>query len=266
MDILKRNNVILLGSGTVPMIFAHGFGCSQHMWREVWPAFEKDFKIILFDFTGSGNSDLTCYNSERYSNLNGYAEDVLDICKALDLKNSIFVGHSVSSMIGVLAAIKEPDFFQDLILLAPSPSYINDQTYQGGFERKDIEDLLSMMEKNYEGWAGFLAPAMMKNSENPALGEELTESFCTADRAIAKEFAEVTFYSDNRKDLSKVKHTSLILQCSDDLIAPLEVGQYLHNNLTNSTFKVMQATGHCPHMSAPTETIELMDQYVRRRK
>lgn len=264
MDILKRNNVKLLGSGSKPMIFAHGFGCSQHMWRDIWPAFEKEYKIVLFDFTGSGNSDLTCYNRERYANLNGYAEDILDICKVLGLKNSIFVGHSVSCMMGVLAAIKEPSFFQDLVFLAPSPSYINDQAYKGGFERKDIEDLLSTMERNYEGWAGFLAPAMMKNPENPALGDELTQSFCTANRTIAKEFAAVTFYSDNRKDIEKVKHPSLILQCSDDLIAPLEVGEYLHANLSNSTFKQMNATGHCPHMSAPHETIELMNQYLKR--
>jgi len=262
MDICKRNNVTLLGKGTTPMIFAHGFGCAQHMWRDIWPAFEDDYLIVLFDYVGSGKSDIIAYNKERYANLNGYAEDVLDICKTLKLKNSIFVGHSVSSMIGILASVKEPEFFQKLILIGPSPRYINDESYKGGFEKKDVEELLVTMEKNYVGWANFLAPAMMKNPDRPGLSEELTESFCSTDPVIARQFAEVTFFSDNRKDLNKVKHPSLIMQCSNDLIAPLEVGQYLSDSLPGSTHKVMKATGHCPHMSAPEETIQLIKEYL----
>ncbi len=252
-----------MGKGTTPMIFAHGFGCAQHMWRDVWPAFENDYQIILFDYVGSGNSDLSAYNHERYANLNGYAEDILDICKELNLKNSIFVGHSVSSMIGILASIKEPDFFRNLILIGPSAKYINDEEYVGGFDRKDVEELLVTMDKNYEGWANFLAPAMMNNAERPELAGELTESFCSTDHTIARQFAKVTFFSDNRKDLNKVKHPTLIMQCSQDIIAPVQVGQYLSENINGSSLKIMKATGHCPHMSAPAETIEIMKEYLQ---
>lgn len=262
MDIYQRNNVTIRGKGTTPMIFAHGFGCAQHMWSDIWPAFENDYLIVLFDYTGSGKSDLSAYNKERYANLNGYAEDILDICKALKLKETVFVGHSVSSMIGLLASLKEPAFFQRLILIGPSPRYVNDGKYRGGFEKEDIDELLLTMESNYEGWAGFMAPVIMKNPEYPELSAELTESFCSTNPAIARQFAEVTFLSDNRKDLSKIRHPSLILQCSDDLIAPLEVGQYLKDTLKESTLKVMKATGHCPHMSAPAETIQLMQEYL----
>lgn len=244
------------------MIFAHGFGCAQHMWRDIWPAFEKDYSIILFDFVGSGKSDLSAYNNERYANLNGYAQDLLDICKTLEVKNAVFVGHSVSSMIGLLASIKEPNFFQQLILVSPSPRYLNDESYHGGFEKSDIDEMLSTMDQNYIGWAGFLAPVIMRNPSQPELSQELTESFCSTNPAIARQFAEVTFLSDNRRDLQKAVHPSLILQCSEDLIAPIEIGNYLNENLKGSTLKIMQATGHCPHMSAPGETIQLMKEYL----
>ncbi|MPR33394.1 alpha/beta fold hydrolase [Salmonirosea aquatica] len=261
-DVLKRNHVRVLGKGTTPMLFAHGFGCAQQMWRYIWPAFEDDYKIVLFDYVGSGQSDVSAYNSERYANLNGYAEDVLDICRALDLREVIFVGHSVSCMVGLLASIKEPVFFQKIILVSPSPRYINDQGYVGGFEHADIEELLTTMERNFIGWANFLAPAIMKNPGNPELGQELTESFCSTDPVIARQFAEVTFLSDNRRDLHKVRHPSLILQCSDDMVAPAEVGSYLRDNLPASQLVLMEATGHCPHMSAPEETIHFMKQYL----
>lgn len=244
------------------MLFAHGFGCDQNMWRFVTPAFENDYKIIAFDYVGAGKSDLSAYNPERYSNLNGYTQDVLDICEALDLKDAIFVGHSVSSMIGLLAAIKKPEYFSDLILIGPSPCYINDGTYVGGFERRDIEELLETMDKNYIGWANFLAPAIMKNADRPELGKELTESFCSTDPHIARQFAMATFFSDNRRDLLNLKRPSLIMQCSDDLIAPLSVGYYLHTHLSNSTLRVLNATGHCPHMSEPEETIKVMQDYL----
>jgi sigma-B regulation protein RsbQ len=263
--IILRNNVKVWGKGSKPMMFAHGFGCDQNMWRFVTPAFENDYKIIVFDYVGSGNSDLKAYNSERYSNLNGYAQDILEICSALNLRDIIFVGHSVSSMIGLLAAIKEPHYFSDLILVGPSARYINDEGYTGGFERKDIEELLDTMDKNYIGWANFLAPAIMKNPERPELGQELTQSFCSTDPKIARQFAQATFLSDNRKDLLKLKTPSLIMQCSDDLIAPLEVGDYLHAHLANSTLRVLKATGHCPHMSEPEETIDVMKAYLTAR-
>lgn len=244
------------------MLFAHGFGCDQNMWRFVVPAFENDYRIILFDYVGAGKSDKSAYNSERYSSLNGYAQDVLDICRELDLKDVIFVGHSVSSMIGLLAAIEEPNYFERLIMVGPSPCYINKEDYKGGFEKKDIEDLLETMEKNYIGWSNFLAPNIMGNKDRPDLGEELTESFCSTDPLIARQFAEATFFSDNREDLKKIKLPSLILQCSEDIIAPVQVGEYLSKHLPNSTIRIMKATGHCPHMSEPEETVSLIKDYL----
>ena len=244
------------------MIFAHGFGCDQNMWRYVTPAFEDKFRIVLFDYVGAGHSDIQSYNKERYSNLAGYAEDVLEICEALNLKDAIFVGHSVSSMVGALAAIKKPAYFSNIIMIGPSARYINDEGYLGGFDKKDILELLNTMENNYIGWANFLAPAIMKNPGKPELGAELTQSFCSTDPVIARQFAEVTFLSDNRRDLEKVTTPSLIMQCSDDIIAPLEVGEYLHKNIPNSSLKVLAATGHCPHMSAPEETIQVIKEYL----
>lgn len=262
-NILARNNVKILGKGTRPLLFAHGFGCDQNMWRFVTPAFEDDYRIILFDYVGSGKSDLQAYDADRYSNLNGYAQDVLEICAALDLAEVILVGHSVSGVIGMLASLREPERFARLILVGPSPCYINHPPdYVGGFERSDIVDLLGVMEKNYIGWANFLAPVVMKNPDRPELTSELEESFCSTDPMIARRFAEATFFSDNRSDLPNVKIPSLIMQCSEDAIAPLEVGQYLHRHLPASTLRVMNATGHCPHMSHPDETIQLIKEYL----
>ena len=262
MDIRKRNNVKIFGKGDTPILFAHGFGCDQNMWRFITPAFENDYRIVVFDYVGAGRSDLNAYNHERYSNLNGYALDVLEVCEALKLEDVIFVGHSVSSMIGLLAAVKRPDYFADLIFIGPSPCYINDADYKGGFERKDIEELLHTMDSNFIGWAKFMGPAIMKNPERPELSEELTESFCSTDPVVARQFAMATFFSDNRKDLRKLKKPSLIMQCSDDLIAPFEVGDYVHAHLKDSVLRVMKATGHCPHMSHPDETISVMKEYL----
>ena len=262
-DVLARNNVKVTGSGTQPMLFAHGFGCDQNMWRHITPAFENDYRIVLFDYVGAGKSDLNEYDPKRYGSLAGYAKDIVEICETLDLHDVILVGHSVSSMIGVLAIRAAPNRFADLIMVGPSPRYINDAPdYIGGFERADIEGLLDMMDKNYIGWANFLAPAIIKNSDQPELAAELTESFCSTDPVIARKFAEATFFADNRADLAAVSVPSLILQCSEDIIAPLAVGNYLHNNLPGSTLRVMKATGHCPHMSHPDETIELMKEYL----
>jgi len=262
-NILARNNVKVFGKGTQPMLFAHGFGCDQNMWRFVTPAFEESYRIVLFDYVGSGKSDLRAYSAERYGSLEGYAEDVLDICSALELSNIIFVGHSVSSVIGMLASIREPDRFERLIMIGPSPCYINDPAgYVGGFERADITGLLDVMEKNYIGWANFLAPVVMKNPQRPELTRELEESFCSTDPKIARRFAEGTFFSDNRSDLQKVTIPSLIMQCSEDAIAPLDVGDYLKRHLPGSTLRVMEATGHCPHMSHPDETIRIIREYL----
>jgi sigma-B regulation protein RsbQ len=261
-DILQRNNVKVTGTGTQPMLFAHGFGCDQNMWRYVEKEFENDYKVVLFDYVGSGKSDLNAYDADRYSTLEGYAQDVLDVIHALDLRDVVFVGHSVSGMIGVLAANKERDRFERLILIGPSPRYINDGDYFGGFERKDIEGLFEMMDRNFIGWANFLAPAIMKNADRPELGEELTESFCSTDPVIARRFAEATFLADNRADLAALEVPSLILQCSDDMVAPEKVGEYLNGRLAESTLRVMKATGHCPHMSHAEETVELMKEYL----
>ena len=262
-DVASRNNVRVFGSGTQPMLFAHGFGCDQNMWRHVTPAFEDDYRIVLFDYVGAGKSDRSAYDPARYRTLDGYARDILEVCAELDLRDVILVAHSVSGMIAVLAAQQAPERFERLVLVGPSPRYINDPPdYTGGFERADIEGLLEMMDKNFIGWANFLGPAIMKNPEHPELAEELTESFCSTDPVIARSFAEATFFADNRADLPGVSVPSLILQCSDDLIAPLAVGDYLHRQMPESTLRVMKATGHCPHMSHPEETIELIREYL----
>ena len=261
----ERNNVVVRGHGTQPMLFAHGFGCDQNMWRFVTPAFEDDYQVVLFDYVGSGKSDWSAYNPHRYSTLEGYARDVLDVCEELDLRDVIFVGHSVSSMVGVLAANEQPERFAKLILIGPSPRYINDADYVGGFERADIEGLLDTMERNYLGWASFLTPIIMKNSDRPELTQELEASFCSIDPEIARRFAEATFFADNRDDLAKVRVPSLVLQCSEDAIAPTSVGEYTHRHLRDSAFQVMEATGHCPHMSHPHETIRLIKEYLATR-
>jgi sigma-B regulation protein RsbQ len=261
--ILARNNVKIFGQGSQPLMFAHGFGCDQNMWRFLTPAFESDYKIVLFDYVGSGKSDLAAYKPERYDKLEGYARDVLEICDALELSEVVFVGHSVSGIIGVLAAIERPELFKSLIQIGPSPRYINDPPdYSGGFERSDIEALLEMMDKNYLGWANFLAPVIMKNPDRPELGAELEESFCSTDPKIARRFAEATFFSDNRDDLEKVKTPSLIVQLTDDAIAPVSVGEFMRGKMPNSHLHLLEASGHCPHMSHPAETIKIIKDYM----
>ena len=261
-DVLKRNNVKILGSGTQPMLFAHGFGCDQNMWRLITPAFEQDYRIVLFDYVGAGRSDVKAWDAERYSTLDGYAMDILEIVEALDLRDVVLVGHSVSSMIGVLAANRAPDRFAHLVMVGPSPRYINEEGYTGGFERQDIEGLLDMMDQNFVGWANFLAPAIMKNPDRPELGQELTDSFCSTDPVIARRFAEATFFADNRADLPRLSVPSLVIQCSEDMIAPDAVGAYVHRVTPNSTLRVLAATGHCPHMSHPEETIAAIRDYL----
>jgi sigma-B regulation protein RsbQ len=244
------------------MVFAHGFGCDQNMWRWITPAFENEYRIVLYDHVGAGQSDLKAYRREKYRTLDGYAADLLEICATEELRDVIFVGHSVSSMIGVLAAIQEPDRFAKLILVGPSPRYINDGSYVGGFAREDIDGLLEFLESNYMGWAAAMAPVIMGNPDRPELGAELTSSFCRTDPEIAREFARVTFLSDNRADLAKVRIPSLVLQCSDDPIAPRAVGEYVHANLAASELMLLKATGHCPNLSAPAETIAAMKAYL----
>jgi sigma-B regulation protein RsbQ len=263
-NILARNNVRIVGQGSEPMLLAHGFGCDQTMWRFVAPAFEATHKVVLFDFVGCGKSDARAYNARRYASLDGYARDVIEVCRAAELNDKvIFVGHSVSSIIGVLAAKMQPDLFKQLILIGPSPRYINDPPdYRGGFERAEIEGLLDLMEKNYLGWASFLAPVVMKNAERPELKDELQQSFCAMDPKIARRFAEVTFMSDNRADLADVRVPALVMQCSDDAIAPEAVGEFTKERLPHSSLRLLEATGHCPHLSHPAETISVIKEYL----
>ena len=261
-NIIVRNNVTILGQGDQPLIFAHGFGCDQNMWRFITPAFMDKYKIILFDYVGSGNSDINAYSSEKYQSLQGYVQDLLDIIETLSLQNSIFVGHSISAMIGLLASIQHPDYFKKLIMIGPSPCYLNDDGYRGGFERSDIAELLDMMEMNFTGWASYMAPIAMSNPEQPALTQELKQTFIAADPIIAKEFAEVTFLSDHRSELPKVSVPSLIIQCSEDSIVPISVGDYLHQHLKNSTLQLMEAKGHYPHISHPNETIQCIADFL----
>ncbi len=266
-DIIKKNNVKQFGKGAETIMFAHGFGCDLNMWRFITPAFKDDYQVVLFDYVGCGKSDLSAYNDERYSTLQGYAQDIIDICDTLRLEKIIFVGHSVSSMIGLLAAIRRPELFDRLVFIGPSPRYINDlPDYVGGFQKADLEGLLDTMDKNYIGWAQFLAPVIMKNPELPHLSHELEQSFCSTDPKLARKFAEVTFFSDNREDLSRLKNPCLILQCSDDAIAPDAVGEYMARKMPSATFRKMHATGHCPHMSHPDETIQLIKRYIASEK
>ena len=263
MSALTRNNVQIQGEGQPPLMFAHGFGCDQNMWRLVAPAFADRHRVVLFDHVGAGRSDLAAYDRRKYSSLDGYAEDVLEICRELQLSEVVFVGHSVSAMIGVLAAKREPGRFKALVLVGPSPRYLNDGDYVGGFSRPDIDGLLESLDSNYLGWSSAMAPAIMGNPERPELGVELTNSFCRTDPEIAAHFARVTFLSDNRQDLAAVGVPALVLQCANDVIAPLAVGEYVHQRMPLSQLVYMKATGHCPNLSAPGETIEAIAGFLQ---
>jgi sigma-B regulation protein RsbQ len=262
MHVLTRNNVTVSGrpDGRA-LMFAHGFGCDQHMWRGVAPAFEADHRVVLFDLVGAGRSDTSAYDRDRYGTLQGHAEDVLEICAALDLREAVFVGHSVSATIGVLAAAKEPDRFAKLVLVAPSPCFIDDEGYVGGFTREDIEGLLESLDSNYLGWSAAMAP-VIAGADHPEAAAELTNSFCRTDPEIARHFARVTFLSDNRADLARVRTPALVLQCSDDALAPEAVGRYVHEQLPGSRLVLMAATGHCPNLSAPAETVAAIEAFL----
>jgi sigma-B regulation protein RsbQ len=262
MDVLTRSNVTVSGRPDGPaLMFAHGFGCDQRMWRGVAPAFEADYRVVLFDLVGAGRSDTSAYDPERYGTLHGYAEDVLEICAALDLRQVVFVGHSVSATIGVLAATAEPDRFAKLVLVSPSPCFIDDEDYVGGFTREDIEGLLESLDSNYLGWSAAMAP-VIAGADHPEAAAELTNSFCRTDPEIARHFARVTFLSDNRADLARVRTPALVLQCSDDALAPEAVGRYVHEQLPGSRLVLMAATGHCPNLSSPAETVAAIEAFL----
>ena len=262
MDVLARNHVTVSGrTGGPPMVFSHGFGCDQGMWRHVAPAFEDTHTVVLFDHVGAGGSDLSAYGP-RHARLEGFAEDVLDVVQALDLRSVVFVGHSVSAMIGVLAAAERPELFDDLVLVCPSPRYLDDDGYRGGFRRAEIDELLETMDGNYLGWSAHIAPVIMGVPERPELAEELTSSFCRTDPEIARRFARTTFLSDNRADLARVRTRSLVVQCRSDAIAPPEVGQYVADHLADSELVTLDATGHCPNLSAPEALVAAMRAHL----
>jgi sigma-B regulation protein RsbQ len=263
ISLLKRHNVKVAGTGERAMIFAHGFGCDQNMWRYVAPAFEDRFRTVLFDHIGAGRSDLKAYDPVKYASLDGYAADVVELCRELDIRGGVFVGHSVSAMIGILAAKEAPELFNQLVLIGPSPRYIDDgDGYVGGFSEAQIHELLEFLDSNYMGWSQAMAPVIMGNAERPELGEELVNSFCRTDPEIAKAFARATFLSDNRADLTDVPARALILQCSEDVIAQQCVGEFVHRCLPDSKLVLMKATGHCPNLSAPEETIAAIQAFV----
>ena len=266
MAVVERTNVVQSGvPDGRPMLFAHGFGCDQHMWRYVAPAFEGTHRVVLFDHVGAGGSDLSAYDPERYATLDGYADDVLEICRELDLRDVVFVGHSVSSMVGVLAVNREPERFGALVLVSPSPRYLDDDGYVGGFTRADIDELLESLDSNYLGWSAAMAPVIVGNPDRPELGQELTASFCRTDPGIQKRFARTTFLADNRADLASVRVPTLVLQCSEDAIAPPAVGAYVADAIAGSELVVLQATGHCPNLSAPDEVVEAIEGFLRQR-
>ncbi|MFJ4776488.1 alpha/beta fold hydrolase [Streptomyces sp. NPDC088762] len=264
MDILRRNNVKIVGSPGRPVIMlAHGFGCDQNMWRLVVPALAEEFQLVLFDYVGSGGSDPSAWDDERYASLDGYARDVIEVCEALDLRDAAFVGHSVSAMVGVLATAAAPERLSSLVMVGPSPCYIDDDTYRGGFSAEDIDELLQSLESNYLGWSAAMAPVIMGNPERPELGEELTNSFCATDPAKARVFARTTFLSDSRADLKSVDVPTLVLECTEDVIAPREVGAYVHAAIPGSRLITLDATGHCPQLSAPEATASAIGAFVR---
>ncbi|QIK68272.1 alpha/beta hydrolase [Nocardioides sp. HDW12B] len=261
--VVSRNNVVVSGrSDGRPMVFVHGFGCDQNMWRFVAPAFEQDFRVVVFDHVGAGGSDLTAYDPDKYATLDGYAADVLEICRELDLHDVVLVGHSVSAMIGMLASLREPERFASLVMIGPSARYLDDTGYTGGFSREDIEELLESLDSNYLGWSTAMAPVIMGNDDRPELGQELTSSFCRTDPEIAKRFARATFLADNRADLPRVTTPTLVMQCSRDAIAPEAVGRFVHEHIPDSSLVLLEATGHCPNLSAPDETVRTIRDFV----
>ncbi|MEV0123661.1 alpha/beta hydrolase [Streptomyces sp. NPDC050703] len=264
MDIRRRNNITAIGPADAPVVvLAHGFGCDQNMWRLAVPVLAERYRVVLFDYVGSGGSELSAWDEERYSSLDGYAQDVVDVCEELDLRQAVFVGHSVSAMVGVLAARSAPERIGALVMVAPSPRYIDDDGYRGGFSAEDIDELLVSLESNYLGWSSAMAPVIMGNPERPELGEELTNSFCATDPDIARVFARTTFLSDSRDDLGSVTVPTLVIECSQDVIAPREVGAYVHARIPSSRLVTLNATGHCPQLSAPEATAEAMLGFLK---
>ena len=263
MSVFHRNNARVTGSGPTTMVFAHGFGCDQNMWRLLAPAYEERYRTLVFDHVGSGESDIGAYDKKKYASLDGYATDLIEIVAEADAGPVIFVGHSVSAMIGLLANLRRPDLFAAQIMIGPSPCYVDDGDYRGGFKREDIDALLETLEGNYLGWSSNMAPAIMGAPEQPELSVELTNSFCRTDPEVARQFARATFLSDLRAELPKLEAPALVLQCSDDIIAPVSVGEYMKQAMPRATLAVIDNVGHCPHLSAPSVSASAIDAFLR---
>ena len=262
-DVMARNNVKVIGNGPKTLMLAHGFGCDQNMWRFITPVLQQQFKIVLFDYVGSGSSDLSQFNKERYSGLEGYAKDIVEIGEALQLSDVIFIGHSVSSIIGALASIEAPSIFSKMIMICPSPCFLNfPPDYLGGFEKQDLQELLNLMDKNYIGWANYLAPLVMGNNNPSELTGELSSSFCSTDPVVAKSFAKATFLSDYRHILKEVKQPTLIFQSKNDSLASPEIGKFINDNITNSELEIVDADGHCLHMTHPEQVTNSILKYL----
>ena len=261
-DVLVRNNVRIIGTGTRTLLFAHGFGCDQNTWLAIIPAFQENYQIILFDYVGAGSSDLSAYDRNRYNSLEGYAQDIVDICGQLHLSEITFIGHSVSSMIGLLALKLQPSIFEKIVFIGPSPRYINEPGYHGGIDQADLEELLEVMDSNYLGWSQMVAPSIMGNADQPQLAEGLVKSFCSTDPAIAKEFARVTFLSDNREDLQHLRIPSLTIQCNDDFLTSYAVAEYINEHTVNNQIIMLESSGHCPHLSDPDGVIKAIKTFI----
>ena len=263
INVRQRNNVKVLGSGETTLMLAHGFGCDQNMWRFMLPSLESNYKVVLFDYVGCGQSDVSAFDKKRYQTLDGYAQDVIEICEELKLQNIVFIGHSVSSIIGMLAVLQSPTIFSKIVMVCPSPCFLNfPPDYFGGFEKNDLEELLNLMDKNYIGWATYLAPLVMGQSNSSGLIKELEESFCSTDPNYAKPFAKATFFSDDRETLTKLHLPTMILQSSDDNLASVDVGKYMHKKIPNSVLKVLDSQGHCLHMTAPDIVLKAIKKFL----
>ena len=262
MSVLERNNVKVSGTGQKAIVFAHGFGCDQTMWRFVAPAFEDDYRVVLFDLTGAGQSDLSAYDFERYSDLSAHAQDLVEICDALELEKPIVVGHSVSAITAGIAAADNPGRFERVIMVSPSPCFLNDGEYNGGVEKDDLLQVIDFMQENYLGWAEQLAPTIAGEPAEGDASRMLTQSFCRTNPDIARHFGRVTFLSDRRADMERITTPTLILQCDDDAVAPVAVGDWMYGTMTGATLRVVEAVGHCPHMTAPQKTIREIKRYL----
>lgn len=263
-EIIKRNHIQRFGKGEKTIVFAHGYGCDQNMWRFITPHFEEDYEIVLFDHVGSGKSEEHAYDFDKYDSLKGYADDVIEICEALGLKDVIFVGHSVSSIIGLLAAKAQPDLFEKLVMIGPSPCYIDDGNYTGGFSKADIDELIFTLESNYLGWSQHITPVIIGDPDQPEFSKELENSFCRMNPKIAKHFAKVTFTSDNRDDLPKLHTPTLVLQSNPDAIAPVETGKYTAEKIPRATYMELDSAGHCPHLTSPDATADAIRKYLKK--